>query len=78
MNYTPEQERNAMLYGVCLTCGTPRERHRGEETHPDGKVTHWMGLVAPCGHPQDRDAALDPIIWPPYDQTTGTNPDRNA
>lgn len=59
MKLTDEQIENAMLYGVCLVCKTPRELHRGEETHLDGKVTHWQRLVYPCGHNEaDIDAVL--------------------
>ena len=48
-----QARENAIRYGVCLQCGTPREFHRGQETHPDGRTTMWSGIVAPCGHSQD-------------------------
>lgn len=76
--YTPEQMQNALLYGACLTCGTPRELHRGEEIHPDGRTTHWQGLVAPCGHSQNPNSSLDPIYWPPYENSPSDDSEKDA
>lgn len=54
---------DAMLYGVCLSCGTPRELHRSEA---DG--VHTMGIIAPCGHSQPSGLLLDPVMFPPYEE----------
>lgn len=42
-NWTREQVANAMTYGVCWRCGSPRESR--QETDRDGNVR--VGLVCP-------------------------------
>lgn len=47
MTWTSKQKQNAMLYGVCRTCGSPRE----VELKRDSKETS-TAIVCPKGHPQ--------------------------
>lgn len=36
--WTPEQIRNAEIYGICWICGAPREMRVTEETMEDGRL----------------------------------------
>lgn len=57
--WTPEQLNNAMLYGVCLVCLTPREM-RKTITEQGAKTRTHFELVRPCGHTEtDIDRKLE-------------------
>ena len=54
MTWTPEQLNNVLCYGLCVTCGSPREPkilHTNEE--------FWTDLVCPNGCGQDTWAEFD-------------------
>jgi hypothetical protein len=49
---------NAMLYGYCLICMTPRETRR-TVTEKNGETHTLLELVRPCGHTErDIDRVL--------------------
>ncbi|MBA3565220.1 MAG: hypothetical protein H0W31_00005 [Actinobacteria bacterium] len=50
--WTPGQIEQAMFYGICLVCGTPRELKR-TETVKDGRTHTHFELIWPCGHTDD-------------------------
>jgi len=58
--WTPEQAERAATYGVCMTCGAPRETKTVERLNKTGfarrdgepEFITETAIVCPNGHPQ--------------------------